>query len=178
MAASGRYTSPMKLTAPILSAVMAWTATAACAQWQWIDKDGRKVFSDRAPPAEIQDKDILKRPVVRAVTSVPAADTPETGAATPGAAASAPKGSDVDKELEAKKKQAVEQEMAKRRADEERMAKARIEACARAKQTKATLDSGQRISQFNKAGEPEIMNEATRAAEVKRVQGIIESTCR
>ncbi|HZY15413.1 MAG TPA: DUF4124 domain-containing protein, partial [Ramlibacter sp.] len=26
---------------------------AAAAQWQWLDKDGRKVFSDRAPPPDI-----------------------------------------------------------------------------------------------------------------------------
>jgi hypothetical protein len=32
------------------------------AQWQWIDKDGRKVYSDRSPPSDIQEKNILKRP--------------------------------------------------------------------------------------------------------------------
>ena len=32
------------------------------AQWQWIDKDNKKVFSDQAPPSEIPDKNILRRP--------------------------------------------------------------------------------------------------------------------
>ena len=35
---------------------------SAAAQWQWIDKDGRKVFSDRPPAADIKDKDIVKQP--------------------------------------------------------------------------------------------------------------------
>ncbi|MEK9952912.1 MAG: DUF4124 domain-containing protein [Curvibacter sp.] len=28
-------------------------ALSASAQWQWLDKDGRRVFSDRPPPAEV-----------------------------------------------------------------------------------------------------------------------------
>ena len=35
---------------------------AAVAQWQWLDKDGRKVFSDKSPPPDIPAKNILKQP--------------------------------------------------------------------------------------------------------------------
>jgi len=177
----GRYTSAMKLIAPLLAAMMALTATAAFAQWQWIDKDGRKVFSDRAPPADIQDKDILKRPVARAQSAPPAATEatdPNATAAAPAAAGSAPKISSADKELEAKKKQAADMELAKRRADEERITKAKIENCARAKQSKATLESGMRIAQVNKAGEREVMDDAARIVEAKRIEGIIASDCK
>jgi hypothetical protein len=34
----------------------------ATAQWVWLDKDGSKVFSDRAPSGSIPEKNILKRP--------------------------------------------------------------------------------------------------------------------
>jgi hypothetical protein len=37
-------------------------AVTALAQWQWIDKDGRKVYSDRSPPSDIPEKNILKMP--------------------------------------------------------------------------------------------------------------------
>jgi cytoskeletal protein RodZ len=178
----GRYTSAMKIIAPLLAAVLAWTATCACAQWQWIDKDGRKVFSDRSPPVEIQDKDIIKRPaarapgIARATTESVDGNTDVTSA--PAALASAPKVSTVDKELEAKKKQAADLELAKRRLEEERITKVKIENCARAKQAQVTLNSGIRLAQVNKAGEREVMNETTRAAEAKRIQAVIDSDCK
>lgn len=175
----GRYTSPMKMFAPFLAAVLAFSATAAFGQWQWIDKDGRKVFSDRAPPAEIQDKAIIKRPAGRAPAASTVSEATEGAtAAAPAAAPNAPKISDVDKELEAKKKQAADLELAKRRAEEERLTKAKIENCARAKQAKVTLDSGMRIAQVNKAGEREVMDDGARAAETKRIQAMIDSSCR
>ncbi|MES2878339.1 MAG: DUF4124 domain-containing protein [Pseudomonadota bacterium] len=153
---------------------------AASAQWQWIDKDGRKVFSDRAPPGDISDKNILKRPGARAtsasVTAEPAAIT--AAAPAPQETASAPKLSGVDKELAEKKKKAEEAEAAKRKAEEEKILKAKIENCARAKQAKTSFDSGMRIARTNAQGEREVMDDAARAAEVKRIQAVIDSDCR
>lgn len=175
----------MKLFQAFLAAALTLTCMAASAQWQWIDKDGRKVFSDRAPPADILDKDIVKRPQGRAPSSKPA-EMASTGTdSTPSAAApalapaapAAPKGTGVDKDLESKKKQAADAEAAKRKAEEERITKAKIENCARAKQAKATYDSGLRVARTNAAGEREIMDEAARAAEVKRIQGVISMDC-
>ncbi|MBX9817281.1 MAG: DUF4124 domain-containing protein, partial [Burkholderiaceae bacterium] len=62
--------------------------------------------------------------------------------------------------------------------DEERVAKAKIENCARAKQAKATFDSGVRLSRTNAAGEREVMDDAARAAEAQRIQGIINTDCK
>ncbi|MBP7574416.1 MAG: DUF4124 domain-containing protein, partial [Rhodoferax sp.] len=103
--------------------------------------------------------------------------TPEAApAATP--ASSTPKILSVDKDLEAKKKQVADAEAAKRKADEERVLKARIENCARAKQAKTTFDSGVRVARTNAAGEREIMDDAARSAESKRIQAIIDSDCK
>ena len=49
---------------------------------------------------------------------------------------------------------------------------------ARAKQAKASFDSGLRISRTNAAGEREFMDDAARASELKRIQGIIASDCK
>ena len=153
---------------------------AASAQWQWIDKDGRKVFSDRAPPGDISDKNILKRPGTRATpASVTAEPTTITAAApAPKEAASALKISGVDKDLAEKKKKAEEAEAAKRKAEEEKNLKAKIENCARAKQAKSSFDSGVRIARTNAQGEREVMDDAARAAEVKRIQAIMDSDCK
>jgi len=94
----------------------------------------------------------------------------------PALVASAPKG--IDKDLEAKKKQAADAEAAKRKADEEKLTKARVENCARAKQAKVTFDSGVRVARTTPSGEREVMDDAARAAELKRIQGIIDADCK
>lgn len=159
---------------------------AASAQWQWTDKDGRKVFSDRAPPADILDKNILKRPGGRGATaSMTDASAKAAMSAPVAAAASAPQGaasalklSGVDKELAGKKKKSEEAEAAKRKAEEERVLKAKIENCARAKQAKASFDTGMRMARTNEKGEREVMDDAARASEVKHIQSVIDSDCK
>ena len=184
-----RYTSAMKLIQTLLVVTLTGLSFAASAQWQWLDKDGRKVFSDRAPPADIQDKNILKRPGNYRVPAVPVTDlTAEAqGAATSAPAAvqaaalpasGAKPASGLDKELVAKKKLAKDAEAAKRKADEERIAKAQVENCVRAKQGKTTFESGVRIGRTNGAGEKEFMDDAARATELKRMQSIIERDCK
>ncbi len=84
----------------------------------------------------------------------------------------------MDKELEAKKKQAKDAEAAKRKAAEEQVAKAKVENCARAKIAKGTFDSGVRIGHTNAAGQREVMDEPTRAEELKRIQGMIARDCK
>jgi len=154
------------------------------AQWQWIDKDGRKVFSDRSPPPDIPQKDILKqpgnqfKPVAAPATGDGTAVAASAAASSPVTGASAPKISSADKELEAKKKQVADAEAAKRKAEEEKVVKAKIENCARAKQARTTFDSGVRVARTNAAGEREVMDDAARAAEVKRIQAVIDSDCR
>lgn len=158
-------------------------ALTAFAQWQWMDKDGRKVFSDRSPPADIQEKDILKRPGgSKRVTAAPvSASTPASpDAAAPAAAgkAIAPKLSGKDAQLEAKKKQAEEEEAAKKKAEEEKVAKAKAENCERAKRYLTTLQSGVRISQTNDKGEREIMDDSKRAEETKRAKEASDGNCK
>ncbi len=178
----------MNLLRIFLSGLACTVSMSAAAQWQWMDKDGRKVFSDRPPPADIPDKNVLKQPgghrsraqepaAVAAVTAAAVSASPAPAPVAP-TAANAPKLSGKDKELEARKKQAEEGEAAKKKADEEKLAKARAENCTRARQSKAGLDSGIRIARTNAQGEREIMDDAARAAETRRVQTIIESDCK
>jgi hypothetical protein len=182
----------MKSLRPLLVAAACALPLLAAAQWQWIDKDGRKVFSDRSPPADIPAKNILKQPGPTRGSSVA---VPAAAAATPGAegaagtavaasapapqaAASAPKLSGKDKELEDKKKQAEAAEAAKKKEAEEKFAQAKAENCTRAKQSKASFDSGVRIARINEKGEKEIMDDAQRASEVRRLDSVIARDCK
>lgn len=184
-------TMDFKITSKQLILVLAgWAfALSAAAQYQWIGKDGRKVFSDRPPPADVREKDILKQPGGRgaALPVVPAepadgagssaAATPAVAVAKPKVDPNAPKLSGKDAELEARKKKLGEEEAAKKKAEEEKVAQARAENCERAKKAVTLFQSGVRVASTNARGEREIMDDNTRAAELKRVQAVADRDC-
>lgn len=180
----------MKTHKILLLAVACTWAMSAAAQWQWIDKDGRKVFSDRPPPQEIPEKSILKQPggnaparpapsaAQAATDGTPSATTTPTTPATsaPKPPASAP-GSGKDKELEEKKAQAEAAEAAKKKAEDAKIAQAKAENCTRARAAKAAFDAGKPITQTNAQGERIFLDGPARAAEAKRIDGIVASDC-
>jgi hypothetical protein len=157
---------------------LACALPALClAQWQWIDKDGRKVFSDQSPPADIPPKNIIKQPGKSRPAA--AAEAPAAAASQPAApVAPAPKLSGKDKELQEKKKLAEAAEAENKKALEEENAKLRSDNCERAKRSKASFDSGVRITRTNAQGEREFLDDAQRAAETKRLEKIIASDCK
>jgi len=170
--------------AAALTGLLLTTSMTAMAQWQWIDSTGRKVFSDTAPPASVPDKNIIKSPgaprapVAAAPTAAPEGDAaPATTAAAPTPAPAAPQVPPVDKEREAKKKQAEQAEEARRKAEEQRVAQARAKNCAIARKVKSSMDSGVRLATTNAKGEREVMDDKARAAESRRMDEIIRSDC-
>ena len=156
---------------------------AASAQWQWIDNTGKKVFSDQPPPLDVPEKNILRRaPGASQRASVApapaAASAPDAAAAGSAPTAGLPKPAGVDKELAEKTRKAEEAEKAKQAAEAQKVAQAKADNCARAKQGKATFDSGIRVARVNAQGEREIMDDKARAAEAQRVQSVIDSDCK
>ena len=156
---------------------------SAHAQWAWIGKDGSKVFSDRAPPVDISDQQIFKRPSLVFVVAptvrggLSASSASPTASVPSQAALSASKPSGIDKELAQRIKNSEQAQVEKRRADEEKLAKVKAENCDRAKQAEASLESGSRISRLNKQGIREILDDTERAAELKRIQSVVKSEC-
>lgn len=154
---------------------------SAGAQWQWIDKDGRKVYSDQAPPSDVPEKNVLRRSgqaprLGVAPAAAPAAEA--VGSVTAPARGATAKPSGVDKELEEKARKAEEAEKAKRAAEEQKVAQAKTENCQRARQGKATMDSGIRVARLNDKGEREILDDTARAAEQQRMQAVIDADCK
>lgn len=158
----------------------------AQAQWQWIDNTGKKVFSDTAPPPDVPEKNILRRgnlPPPRAnpgVVNLGNDDSSSKPAGAPAAAAApAPEAKPrVDKDLEEKIRKAEEEDKAKKAAEEKKVAQARAENCNRARQAKATYDSGIRVARLNAQGEREIIDDNVRAQETQRLQQVINSDCK
>ncbi len=147
--------------------------------------DGRKVFSDRAPPAGVPDKSIFKRPgsgtrlIAQDLLPKNAADELTAKTSEPSQpGSSSPKATGVDKELAERKKKEEQTEAALRKAAEDRVTKAKADNCQRAKQAQKGLDSGVRIGRINSQGEREIMDDTARAAESKRIQAVVDSDCK
>jgi len=157
--------------------------TFVLAQWQWVDNNGRRVFSDQAPPMDIPQKNILRQPggsrQAQPADAAPVAAAAASGAASAAApamaGASAPSGR--DSELERRKKLAEAAEAQKKKAEADRIAQLRAENCTRVRQAKATLDSGVRLARTNDKGQLEFLDESGRAAEARRLDGLIASEC-
>ncbi|MGM9491305.1 DUF4124 domain-containing protein [Ideonella sp. YS5] len=157
----------------LLALTLALAAGAANAQsiWKWRDKDGRVQVSDRPPPMEVPEKDILQRP---------------HGARAPMAAASdAPMGAEsasgVDPALEAKKNKALADkaaaDKARLAADKARSDQVKLENCQRARNQLTALEGGQRVARMNDKGEREVLDDAGRAAEIARTRQIADANC-
>lgn len=174
----------MKLLRLTLLGLALAMPAASFAQWQWLDKDGRKVFSDQPPPTDVPTKNILRQPGAKSHGTSSVVETPAAAASAASAAqaakspASIPKLSGKDKELEEKKKKADAAEAEKKKEREDEIAKARADSCDRAKRAKASFDSGIRITRMNDKGEQEYLDDNTRAAEAKRLEGIIAKDCK
>lgn len=165
----------------LLVLALALVIPAVCqAQWRWIDRNGQTVFSDQPPPPDTPAARILRRPGVKAVAEEATAPAqPASRAAVPlRSAASAAKPSGKDKDLLEKKKQAEAAEEEKKKAQEEETARLRADNCTRAKRSKAAFDSGVRITRMNDKGEREVLDDAQRAAEVKRLETLIARDCK
>lgn len=161
---------------------LAIAVPAVCsAQWRWIDKNGQAVFSDQPPPPDVPAAKILRQPGVKAKAAAEEAGAPAQPASRAAVplriAASAAKPSAKDKELLEKKKRAEAAEEEKKKAQEEEIARQRADNCARASRSKASFDSGVRIARMNDKGEREILDDAQRAAEVKRLEALIARDC-
>lgn len=176
-----RTPSYLTLTLPALLVCML-TAAPASAQWQWLDANGKKVFSDLAPPPDVPEKNILKQPGMSAVRKGSPDDVAKPGA-TPATGADAnpktpdPAAARKQAELEAKKKQAEDAEKAKEKADAQRAAAAKADNCKRAQTALAALNTGTPMRTMNTQGERIFMDENARQAEKQRLQSAVQQNC-
>ena len=163
----------------LLALACTWSLGAA-AEWQWLDNDGRKVFSDRAPPNDVPQARILKQPSGQpAAKALPTAETGDGAEAVPAAAAPTPAApSRTDKPVPPKKAKTEPAEAAKEKAAEAKRAAARADNCTRAQRAKTTLESNRPIRQTNAQGNDVILSADDRAAELRRIQDIINSDCK
>jgi len=166
----------MRRWAPWLAALMLLVPSLPSqAQWKWRDKDGNITVSDRPPPREVADKDILGRPTAARRTALqPAAPASAASAASAAADAKGP----LDREVEARRRAAEQEQAAKAKADEARTSAQRAENCQRARAQIGTLESGQRLTRVNAKGEREVLDDQARMAELAQAREAATANCR
>jgi hypothetical protein len=147
-------------------------ASLAQAQYMWIDEKGIKQFSDRAPPASVPLKNILKAPRgVPSAANMPA-EPPAAEAAAQGAKPKeAPSLADRNADFNKRAKETAERE--KKEKEEQQVKRDKMENCARALAARDSLDSGVRINQPGKDGERSFMSDEQRDAERAKVNNVL-----
>jgi hypothetical protein len=165
------------LAAAWVTCALAATAQSNGTSWQWRGADGSINVSDRPPPREVPDKDILKRPGPDATRKPAPAATAQVGVAAGAGAASAPP-SALEREVQARKRAAEQDKQNKAKAEEDKLAAQRASNCRAAKSQVASLESGMRIARTNEKGEREILDDQARSNELRRAREVLSSDCR
>lgn len=166
----------------LLACLCCAVLTPAHAQWKWRDQNGQINASDRPPPREVPDRDILQRPAAppqatrrpAADAAAPAASAAAAGARAPAGAASSP----LEREVHARRQQAEAEAAAKAKLEAERTAAQRADNCRTARSQLNALSSGQRIARVNDKGEREVLDDKARAEEMRRAREVISADCK
>lgn len=173
------YTGPMHTASFVQRSLAAFgigllaLALPVQAQWKWKDERGQVQYSDLPPPKGTPPERILQRPQPAPPPLVRGASAPLAAASAPAAGASA-----VDPALDARRKQAEQDEAARRQAEEARAAQVRAANCERARSALRTLEGGTRIARTNDKGEREFLDDAQRARETQEARQVVQSDCR
>ena len=164
--------------------LMATAGAAGASQYQWRDAGGRMVFSDQPPPASVPPARIIKAPVPVAAPAAPAAGAAAASLASPPPAASpataSPIGrasSSADQELAFRKRMEERAEQEKKAAEAAERQLKLAKACADAQGDIRALESGQRISRINAAGEREFLSDAERAQRLSSARKSVSERC-
>lgn len=151
-------------------ALLALTSVAQ-AQWKWKDADGRVQYSDRPPPPNVADKDILLRPSNAQRLTSPS--MPAAAASDAASAASATAPARAASEVSSREK--VERE---RKAQEDKArADMMSENCRQAQTQMRVLESNVRLRAGSQGGESQPMTEAMRAEKMRQMQTMISANC-
>ena len=176
----GRCAAALVLPLAVVTLLMA-LSPAADAQWRWRDKGGQINASDRPPPKDVPEKDILDRPGPETRRSAAAPVTVAASGAADGTAAPAPPAAPptpLEREVQARKRATEQEQLAKAKAEEERQSTQRTENCRAARGHLIALESGQRIARTNDKGEREVLDDKGRADEQRRSREVVASDCR
>ncbi len=158
-----------------------FASTPSEAQWAWKDGNGRLVYSDRPPPADIKPASIVRQPNTQVLANPAPASGPLDEAGKPADAKAAPASNApktiAEREMEFRKRQQERAEGEKKAAEEQAKSATKSAECERARGYMKSLEDGIRIARTDASGNREFLDDAQRAAEVERTRKIMQSAC-
>ncbi len=140
----------------LFSVGMAFATAAMAQQYKWVDANGKVQYGDTPPPG------------VQTTRLKP----PPAGASAP---AAAPK---VNPEAAFRNRQQERQKSDEKSAKERADAETKRVNCEQSQASLRSLQSGQRISSTNAAGERVFIDDAERAKEIERTQRAVNEWCK
>ena len=170
----------MKAARIALLALVCRLPLAASAQWMWLDKGGRKVFSDQPPPAEVAPERILKQPRQRNAAAgrtrrrSPTAAAPAARLQRP----ACPRPRARTRCWTRRRSRWRPPMRTRRRPRRPRSPRCASENCSRAKSSKANYESGVRLSRLNDKGEHESWTTTSAPRRLKVLSDVIARDCR
>ena len=167
---------PTRFMRGLAVAALAFMASAAQAQFVWVDAKGVRQYSDTPPPPSVPLKDILRAPR-QPHGPLAAAAAAAAMAAPPAAPKIVANPSVAERNAEFRKRAKEKEEKEQKDAAERSQAAANKDNCERAQIAKATLDSGARIGVTDKTGERSVMDDGQREQEGRRVNSVL-SACK
>jgi hypothetical protein len=180
---------PLAIGAVIALLTLAW-APAGAVQYQWRDTQGRMVYSDLPPPVSVAPDRIIRAPQLPRVAASPlppgtaqvaTSATSAGSAASAGSAGSAGAGeaglSNAEREMGWRKRLADKAAEEKKAAEAARRKLELARACSDAQGDIRSLESGQRISRINAAGEREFISDAERSQRLASARKNVGERC-
>jgi hypothetical protein len=140
----------------LFSVGMAFATAAMAQQYKWVDANGKVQYGDTPPPG----------------VQVTRLKPPPVGASAP---AAAPK---VNPEAAFRNRQQERQKSEEKSAKERADAETKRVNCEQSQGALRSLQSGQRISSTNAAGERVFIDDAERAKEIERTQRAVNDWCK
>ena len=158
----------------VMLLAIAFAGMASAQTYKWVDKNGRVQYGD-TPPGDASKVTRLKTPAGGAAPA-PAAPEPKNDTAA--------KDKDKDKDKALTPEQAFKKRQQERQEAEQKSEKERAEAdqkranCEGAQASLRQLQSGQRVSTVNSAGERVYLDDDARAGALSRAQKSVADWCK
>jgi hypothetical protein len=169
------------LVASLTAVAMLGLALAPLAhaqQYKWIDKNGKTQYGD-APPAGVKAVP-LKGPAQPPAPPPAAKDSAKKEDGKDGDAKSAAKKGPLtpaEQEAEFRKRRLEQEKSAEESAKKKEETAQKAANCEQSRGTLRSLESGERISRTNAAGERSFLDDAGRQAEIAKTQKSIAENC-
>ena len=152
-------------------------ASAASAQYVWLNEKGVKQYSDMPPPASVPNNKILKQPGGRAISSSEASGQ-EAGDEKDSAPEKVKQAlTTAEKNAEFQKRQMERAEKEKKAAEQRQREAENKKNCERAQAYQRSLESGERLARTDKNGERYYLNDQQRSQEMQDNKRFLD-TCR